>query len=70
MSIILMNPQNGEILAMVNVPEFNLNEPFMNLECGGYRLAYLVPGYVDGTRDVGCRKAESSESDVEKRLYQ
>lgn len=26
--IIMMNPQNGEILAMVNVPEFNLNEPF------------------------------------------
>lgn len=26
--ILLMNPQNGEILAMVNVPEFNLNEPF------------------------------------------
>lgn len=23
-----MNPQNGEILAMVNEPEFNLNEPF------------------------------------------
>lgn len=27
-SILLMNPQNGEIMAMVNVPEFNLNEPF------------------------------------------
>lgn len=27
-SVILMNPQNGEILAMVNVPEYNLNEPF------------------------------------------
>ncbi len=27
-SILMMNPQNGEILAMVNVPEFNLNEPF------------------------------------------
>ena len=27
-SILLMNPQNGEILAMVNVPEFNLNDPF------------------------------------------
>ncbi len=27
-SVILMNPQNGEILAMVNVPEFNLNDPF------------------------------------------
>ncbi|MBU3839855.1 MAG: peptidoglycan glycosyltransferase [Candidatus Ruminococcus intestinipullorum] len=27
-SILLMNPQNGEILSMVNVPEFNLNEPY------------------------------------------
>lgn len=27
-SIIVMNPKTGEILAMVNVPEFNLNEPF------------------------------------------
>ena len=27
-SILLMNPQNGEILAMVNVPEFDLNAPF------------------------------------------
>lgn len=27
-SVIVMNPQNGEILAMVNAPEFNLNDPF------------------------------------------
>ena len=27
-SMILMNPQNGEIYAMANVPEYNLNEPF------------------------------------------
>lgn len=27
--MILMNPQNGEIYAMVNVPEFNLNDPFV-----------------------------------------
>ncbi len=27
-SIMLMNPQNGEVYAMVNVPEFNLNEPY------------------------------------------
>lgn len=27
-SILVMNPQNGEILAMVNEPEFDLNDPF------------------------------------------
>lgn len=27
-AILMMNPRNGEIIAMVNVPEFNLNEPF------------------------------------------
>jgi len=27
-SIIVMNPQNGELLAMANYPEFNPNEPF------------------------------------------
>lgn len=27
-SIVVMNPQNGEVLAMVNVPEFDLNAPY------------------------------------------
>lgn len=27
-SILVMNPQNGEIYAMANVPEFNLNDPY------------------------------------------
>ncbi len=27
-SVIVMNPQNGEIMAMVNAPEFHLNDPF------------------------------------------
>lgn len=31
-SILVMNPQNGEMLAMVDYPEFNLNEPFMLTE--------------------------------------
>ena len=31
-SVIVMNPQNGEIMAMVNYPEFNLNEPFTLIE--------------------------------------
>lgn len=27
-SVIVMNPRNGELLAMVNAPEFDLNDPF------------------------------------------
>lgn len=35
-SVIIMNPKNGEIMAMVNAPEFNLNEPFtLNYETEG-----------------------------------
>ena len=31
--IIVMNPQNGELLAMVNAPEYNLNTPYeLNIE--------------------------------------
>lgn len=35
-SIIIMNPQNGEIYAMVNAPEFNLNDPFSLGDSEGY----------------------------------
>ena len=39
-SILLMNPQNGEIYAMVNVPEFNLNEPYeLNTETDAASLS-------------------------------
>lgn len=31
-SVIVMNPQNGELMTMVNYPEFNLNEPFTLIE--------------------------------------
>lgn len=41
-SIIVMNPQNGELLAMVNVPEFDLNEPFT-----------LMPEAATGNTDSG-----------------
>lgn len=35
-SVIVMNPSNGELMAMVNVPEFNLNDPFtLNYEPEG-----------------------------------
>lgn len=35
-SIIVMNPQNGELYACVNVPEFDLNQPYT-----------LIPSYVE-----------------------
>lgn len=35
-SIIVMNPQNGELLAMVNYPEYDLNDPYtLNYEVSG-----------------------------------
>ncbi len=34
-SILVMNPQDGEIMAMVNVPEFDLNDPFTVVQAGG-----------------------------------
>ena len=44
-SVIVMNPQNGEILAMVDVPEFDLNDPFV---VPG-KLAEANPGVDDQT---------------------
>ncbi len=31
-SVLVMNPQNGELLSMVNYPEFNCNDPFTLIE--------------------------------------
>ena len=33
-SILVMNPKNGEMLAMVNVPEFDLNDPYEISDAG------------------------------------
>ena len=52
-SIIVMNPQNGEILAMVNAPEFNLNDPFaldQNLASESLRLKAQERGEVSGEK--------------------
>ncbi|MCI9073848.1 MAG: peptidoglycan glycosyltransferase [Lachnospiraceae bacterium] len=38
-SILVMNPQNGEIYAMVNVPEFDLNDPYALPEGTGDNLS-------------------------------
>lgn len=35
-SVIIMKPSNGEVMAMVNLPEFNLNEPYELPEGSSY----------------------------------
>ncbi len=52
-SVILMNPQNGEIYAMVNVPEYNLNEPFT--------LVSVEDLYIERTEDVEENADEKTE---------
>ena len=49
-SIIVMNVRNGEILAMTDVPEFNLNEPFN-----------LIPEITDGTDTDGLSSEKKQE---------
>ena len=51
-SVLLMNPQNGEILAMVNVPEFDLNHPFVLNE-----VSEELPGE-NGDRQIGDEKKQ------------
>lgn len=41
-SIIVMNPKNGEILAMVNVPEYDLNNPFDLQSVYGDKTAQIL----------------------------
>ena len=54
-SILLMNPQNGEIYACVNVPEFNLNDPFT-----------LVSGQEEKTAET--REKEAAAVDKKQQL--
>ena len=67
--IVAMNPQNGEILAMVNYPEFDLNDPYTLPELtevkGGRQHCGGGPGHTDGGTETG-----KAECHVAKRLYQ
>lgn len=60
-AVIVMNPQNGEIMAMVNLPEFNLNEPFTLVETP-------KPEQPEETESSG--EAESSEGTQETSVVQ
>ena len=50
MAVLLMNPQNGELYAMVNAPEFNLNEPYT-----------LTPEILNGMDDSLLNNKEKSD---------
>lgn len=55
-SIIVMDPQNGEIMAMVNVPEFNLNDPFtLNQNLKSQSLRDLA---AENEGETGAKKQE------------
>ena len=56
--IIAMDPQNGEILAMVNYPEFDLNDP--------YTLPELTEWKEDGSIAVGDPSTLTAEQKQEK----
>ncbi len=61
-SIIVMNVRNGEILAMTDVPEFDLNEPYT-----------LIPEMTAQTGDEPLSfgtEAGASECNVEKWMHQ
>lgn len=58
-SLIVMNPQDGEILAMADVPEFNLNEPYT-----------LTPEYEILRAKEEARKQTAEEEKSEEALRQ
>lgn len=53
-SIIIMKPSNGEIMAMVNLPEFNLNEPYELPEGTSYSNAQEKQNLLNQMWRNGC----------------
>lgn len=53
-SILVMNPKNGEILAMVNVPEFDLNNPYTLPEGIAYANEEEKQNALNGMWRNGC----------------
>ncbi len=64
-SVLIMRPSNGEILAMVNVPEFDLNDPFTLIDIGQQE------GESEGTAgEDGQEKAKTTEQEKQDLLNQ
>lgn len=64
-SMVLMNPQNGEIYAMVNVPEYNLNEPYTLVDVEDLYIENSTKNSNTGQDDVD--KSEENENSDEKK---
>jgi stage V sporulation protein D (sporulation-specific penicillin-binding protein) len=62
--LILMNPKNGELMAMVNEPEFNLNDPYtlMNEIADDYTGQNLSPEKLNGLLNGMWRNACISDT--------
>lgn len=69
-SVIVMNPANGEILAMVNVPEFNLNEPFTLLPgMEAELLEEKIPEQEDKEQDMKKEPEEKKRQDLLNQMW-
>lgn len=56
--VLVMNPQNGEIYAMVDAPEYNLNKPFELINDGEKSAESTENGIV---KDTDARKEEAND---------
>ncbi|MCM1157133.1 MAG: penicillin-binding transpeptidase domain-containing protein [Clostridium sp.] len=57
-SVVLMNPQNGEIYAMANVPEYNLNDPYTLVDV---RDLYVKPIAEDAEEETEEQKEKEEK---------
>lgn len=64
-SVVLMNPQNGEIYAMVNVPEYNLNDPYtlVNVED-----LYVIPKDGENKEDTVTTTGQTTKENKNENL--
>lgn len=67
-SVIVMKPDNGEILAMVNVPEFDLNDPFTLIQPETAESAE-TPAEPEGTKTEEKKSAEQKKQDLLNQMW-
>lgn len=70
-SVVLMNPQNGEIYAMVNVPEYNLNEPYTLVDVKDLYVTPIeeeetVETVAEENSEASKKSGHGEEADIEK----